>query len=157
MLDPETFDKCFTLAKTYWPRAMKVKEWEAQKPIYYQELKMFTEAQLTEALGRLIATNEYFPDIREIRNEIAKGQTAKPQVARDESLWLEGEHYLDSSFGVKYTKGQDLPAWAVDAIKDAIQKGARVARATQRSGDPVEAQTAARLLWRKYYLEHING
>jgi len=135
-LDRDTIDACFKQWLTYKPN--KKKDWPVLRDIYLQELGKYSENALREALGRLLTTNQYFPDIAEITKEIRslqgnkKGASTKSAPERDEylnNLVIKAYRLLEHKLGAEFhghdyyvAKPNDLPPGMENIVDAAIKK-----------------------------------
>lgn len=140
-MDRQMFKDCFKQWLAYKPN--KRKDWPVLEDIYFQELSRFTQVQLTEALGRLLTKNQFFPDIAEITKEIyafapkkSEGVVAKRGEKEREinDLCIKADRMLEHKLGVDfhgmYSEGkameismpEDAPAWMEKLVDAAINR-----------------------------------
>ena len=152
-MTPEQFDQCFKKAHTYWKRAERVKHWDEYREIYMQELGQFPPVVLTEALGRCFSSCQYFPDIREIKNEMINVTTDKTEGSSgtplNTNLHIECERELDAMFGLKfegYTK-YDIPPDCLQLVQDCHKKATNIANKGFGGDTGFAIDIARALLW----------
>jgi hypothetical protein len=140
-MDRQTFRDCFKQWLAYKPN--KRKDWPTLEDIYFQELSRFTQVQLTEALGRLLTKNQFFPDIAEITKEVyafspqkSDGIVAKRGDRERElnDLTIMADRMLEHKLGVEFhgmylegkplevTMPEDAPVWMEKLVDAAIKR-----------------------------------
>lgn len=140
-MDRQIFRDCFKQWLAYKPN--KRKDWPVLEDIYYQELSRFTQVQLIEALGRLLAKNQFFPDIAEITKEVyafspkkSEGMVSKRGDRERElnELCIMADRMLEHKLGVDFhgmylegkplevTMPEDAPQWMEKLVDAAINR-----------------------------------
>lgn len=135
-MDRETIDDCFRQWLAYKPN--KKKDWPVLRDIYLQELGKYNVNLLREALGRLLTSSQYFPDISEITKEIRAiqgnkgGGSTKSSAEREQELnglvitaYRLLEHKLGSEFhghDFHVAKPEGIPPGMENIVDAAIKR-----------------------------------